>query len=216
MSSDVGRFARMKQSGLWAWMIITSVSSPTQMTADVQPAVQNGAWEALDGDPWKPGYSYPAYVIVSNGGSYYQATQKGVSAGSGGPTGTSTTGINDGTVVWKYVVGTVTATAEWQLGKWSADAPSRCMFWQNRFCMAATSNQPNAFEASVTGDFTNFAPTQSDGTVDGVNALFWVIEDDQVNPILWLSPAGSAQAMQLGSAPRAASRSCRVRPPRPH
>lgn len=92
------------------------------------------------------------------------------------------------------------ATLQWQMGKWSQTTgyPQVPMFWQQRLVSAGTNNQPNAVEASVTGDFTNMAPTQSDSSVQDNNALSWVISDDQVNALRWLSPAGSAAAMQLG------------------
>ena len=64
--------------------------------------------------------------------------------------------------------------------------------------MGGTNNQPGAVEGSVTADFTNYAPSQRDGTVVDTCALSWVISDDQVNAVRWLSPAGSAQSMQLG------------------
>ena len=198
-AGDVGRFLRIKQSGLWAWMIITAVTSPLIVTAAVQPAVSNGAWGALDGAPYQAQYAYPTYVIVNSSGNLYQATTGGVTGATSPPTGTSTTGINDGTVIWKYITNNISATTEWQMGKWPAGTnPGTCMFWQTRFCLGGTSAQPNAIECSVTGDFFNFAPTQADGTVTDVNSLSWVIDDDQVNAIRWLSPAGSAQAMQLG------------------
>lgn len=195
---DVGRLLRMKQSGLWAWMIITAVADTTHVTATVQPAVSNGAWEALDGDAYKANYTYPTFVIVATGGNLYQATTGGTTGAASAPTTMDTTGIDDGTVVWKFITNNISATRQWRLGKWNANNPAQCMFWQNRFCLGGTGAQVNALECSVTGDFYNFAPSQSDGTVTAVNALSWVLDDDEVNAILWLSPAGSAQAMQLG------------------
>lgn len=92
------------------------------------------------------------------------------------------------------------ATAFWGLGKWSATTgyPYRAMFWQNRLIMAGTNDQPNAIEGGVIGDFGNWAPTAVDGTVLAIHAFSWIISDDQVNAVKWLSPAGSAQTMQLG------------------
>ncbi|HEY6026734.1 MAG TPA: hypothetical protein VIV09_07550, partial [Pseudolabrys sp.] len=93
-----------------------------------------------------------------------------------------------------------TATTSWRLGKWSDTTgwPYLPTFWQQRLMAGGTDNQPNAIEGSQTGDFTNFAPTKSDGTVIDTNALSWILSDDQVNSMRWLSAAGSAQAMQLG------------------
>lgn len=51
---------------------------------------------------WVASTSYTLGDIRSNGGNAYQAVSSGTSAGSGGPTGTSTA-IVDGTVTWKYI-----------------------------------------------------------------------------------------------------------------
>lgn len=92
------------------------------------------------------------------------------------------------------------ASTLFALGKWSDTTgyPYCGSFFQNRFSPEATNNQPNAMELSVTADFTNMSPTQKDNSVQANNALGWVISDDQVNPIRWVSPAGSAAAMQFG------------------
>lgn len=94
----------------------------------------------------------------------------------------------------------VAATANWRLGAWSATTgyPYAPSFWQQRLFGAGYNAAPNAVIGSVTGDFTNMAPSQSDGTVTSAHALNWQIDDDQVNAVRWLSPAGSAQAQQLG------------------
>ena len=105
-------------------------------------------------------------------------------------------------VVVGGALGTVgtSATASWCLGKWSDTTgyPYVGTFWQNRLILCGTNNQPNAIECSITADFTNFAPTLSDSTVIATNAMSWIISDDQVNAIGWVSSAGSAQAAQLG------------------
>lgn len=96
--------------------------------------------------------------------------------------------------------GAISPTQQWQLGKWSITTgfPYVPIFWQQRLVLAGTNNQPNAIEASITGNFPVFSPTAADGTVPSNAALDWVISDDQVNAIRWLSPAGSAAAMQFG------------------
>lgn len=55
--------------------------------------------------PWQPNDIYTVDDVVSNGTNVYSCVQKGVSAGSGGPTGTGTN-IADGTALWNYA-GTV-------------------------------------------------------------------------------------------------------------
>lgn len=51
---------------------------------------------------WAGSTAYPAKSLVSNGGNLYKTTAGGVSAASGGPTGTGAS-ITDGTVTWSYV-----------------------------------------------------------------------------------------------------------------
>lgn len=200
VASDVGRFVRLKLLAVWTWATITAVTSTTEVTATLGATVPNGAFGGLDGQPWAALETYPLGAVVKNGSNYYQVVTAGTSAASGGPSGT-TNPSDDGTVVWDYVASAPpTATAAWQLGKWSATTGYGWVgcFWQSRLFAGATNNQPNAIEGSVTSDFVTFAPTLADGTVVDNGGLSWIIEDDEVNAIRWLSVAGSAQAMQLG------------------
>lgn len=198
--SDLGRYVRVKLQWLWSWLVITAVTSTTVVSAEVQVAARNGAQSGIDGQAWQPSTVYAVGQVVLNGSTYYQCVVAGVSAASGGPTGTGAA-IYDNSITWTSgPVAPSLATLDWALGKWSATTgyPYMPTFWQNRLVLAGTNNEPNAIEISVTGDFYNFAPTQADGTVTDINAMSWVISDDQVNAVRWLSPAGSAQAMQLG------------------
>lgn len=56
----------------------------------------------MTADAWTSGTAYTVNQVVANGGKIYVCTTAGTSAGSGGPTGT-TTGITDNTAVWNYV-----------------------------------------------------------------------------------------------------------------
>lgn len=202
LATDIGRLVRIQLLSLWAWCVITAVTDTTHVTATVQAAVPNGAYGAIDGAPWTASTAYPAGAVVTNSGNNYMAIVAGTSASSGGPTTTVTTPILDGTVQWQYLSPGIlpSKTTQWRLGKWSATTgyPQIPTFWQQRFAALGTLNQPSAVEASVSADFTNFAPTQADGTVTDANALSWIISDDQVNAIRWVSAAGSSIAMQLG------------------
>jgi hypothetical protein len=196
---DVGRHVRLKLQALWGWIAITSVTSTLIVHGTVQPANPNGAF-GLDGAAWLASTVYPAGAIVLNGSDYYTCTTAGTSASSGGPTGAGAT-IQDNTAVWGHLAtAPAVASIDWALGKWCGTTgyPFCPTFWQQRLALCGTNNQPNALELSVVGDFSNFAPTQADGSVSDVNALSWIIDDDGVNAVRWLSPAGSAQAMQLG------------------
>jgi len=59
-------------------------------------------WQAVTVTSWGGSTAYAAGAYVTNGGNLYQATVGGISASSGGPTGTATTDITDGTVTWLY------------------------------------------------------------------------------------------------------------------
>jgi hypothetical protein len=200
LASDVGRLMRIQLLSLWAWCIITAVADTLNVTATVQSAVANGASGALDGAPWVANTTYVTGAVVLQSGATYQAIVGGVS-GPAGPSGTGAV-ITDGTVQWQFLAAGIlpAATTQWRLGKWGATNgyPQIPMFWQQRLVFLGTNFQPSAVEASVTADYTNMSPTQADGTTTDNNALSWVISDDQVNGVRWVSPAGSAIAQQLG------------------
>jgi hypothetical protein len=52
---------------------------------------------------WQASHAYVVGTFVLNGGRRYRCLTAGTSAASGGPTGTATSGIADGTVVWGNV-----------------------------------------------------------------------------------------------------------------
>jgi hypothetical protein len=161
-------------------------------------------WSLLGGFnavAWQANTLYDSGVVIfSGGGSYYQCGNPGLSAMTGtGPSGAGQ--VTDGTVIWTElpIFTLPTATNDWQLGSYCASVgyPGAGKFWQERLQLAAPKNRPNHIDASVSGDFTNFAPSTADGTVTDANALSWTLDDDEVNAIHALSPAGSAQSMQL-------------------
>ncbi len=51
---------------------------------------------------WTSNTNYTVGTMINNGGSVYICTGAGKSAASGGPTGTSTSGITDGTATWAF------------------------------------------------------------------------------------------------------------------
>lgn len=60
-------------------------------------------WTAIETVPaWQSNTGYAPQDYVTNGGNLYVCTTNGVSASSGGPTGTSSGAITDGTVSWSY------------------------------------------------------------------------------------------------------------------
>ena len=153
-----------------------------------------------DSVSWAASTLYDSGVVALNGGNYYQCIVAGKSAGSGGPSGTGSA-ITDGTAVWAYLPPFVfpAASTNWRLGSWGAGPgyPAAATFWQERLHFAAPASAPNHTDGSVVADFTNMAPSAADGTVTDANALSWTLDDDEVNAIHSMSPAGSAQSMQL-------------------
>ena len=105
------------------------------------------------------------------------------------------TGFTSSTVVnatVKSAFGAATAQPAWRLGAWSDTTgwPSCVTFHEERLWFAATTAQPQTLWGSRSGDFTNMAPTNVDGTVPDDAAIAITVADDQVNAIHWLA-AGS-------------------------
>jgi hypothetical protein len=59
-------------------------------------------WMALSTPAWVNTTLYAPFDFVTNGGNLYVCTTGGTSAGAGGPTGTSSSAVTDGTVSWLY------------------------------------------------------------------------------------------------------------------
>jgi len=106
---------------------------------------------------------------------------------------TSTTVV---TVDIKRTVVVTTAQTKWRLGSWSATTgyASCSTFFEQRLFAANTTNQPQTFWASQTGDFENMAPDSPNtdgttwaGTVEDDDGLDFTLSADDVNAILWLS-----------------------------
>lgn len=87
----------------------------------------------------------------------------------------------------------------WALGAWGDTTgwPWLVSFFQQRLMFAGTNNQPGRVDGSQINDFTNFAPSKSDGTVLDTSAVSWIIANDEVNAPRWMSSAGSATTPQL-------------------
>lgn len=81
------------------------------------------------------------------------------------------------------------ATSSWRLGVWnSTDGYPGCVvFHQDRLCFGGAPSWPGRVDCSNTGDYENFAPSESDGTVVDSNALSFSLNSGTVNAIRWLS-----------------------------
>ena len=91
------------------------------------------AWDA-DDNAWGPSAPYAIGDRSINGGNVYGCTAAGTSATSGGPSGTDSAPITDGTVTWLYLgpfTGAVTAVAPQLDAPGKAIAPSAQLVFLN-------------------------------------------------------------------------------------
>lgn len=90
--------------------------------------------------------------------------------------------------------GATTASSVWRLGAWygvegtsaTARYPGCVGFNQDRLTFASTWDNPNRIDSSNSGDYENFTPTKTDGTVIDSNALAFSLNSAKVNAINWL------------------------------
>ena len=111
------------------------------------------------------------------------------------------TGYTSATVVTVTVLsdfGGTGAVTTWRLGEWSDTTgwPSCVTFYQDRLFFANSSDKPNTVWSSKSGDFENFSPTTTDGTVGDDAGLSFTLATNQVNAIRWMF---GAKQLQLGT-----------------
>jgi len=103
------------------------------------------------------------------------------------------TGHTSTTVVTVTVLSTLTSTAAkavWRLGTWSDTTgfPTNGTFFDDRLFLAGAALFPQRLDSSKTGNYTNFSPSATDGTVVADNAVSFTLNADDVNAIRWLAP----------------------------
>ena len=83
---------------------------------------------------WTPSTAYSLGALVRNGTRVYSCLQAGTSAGTGGPTGTATSNISDGTAKWGYttVVNGYDSSGVAQPGLAIGCGSSYNMFWDGK------------------------------------------------------------------------------------
>lgn len=81
-----------------------------------------------------------------------------------------------------------TATTTWRLGIWSETTgyPATSTFHKNRLGFGGATDTPQRVDLSRTGDFENFAPTDTDGTVLDDSGATTTLSADTVNAIRWM------------------------------
>jgi len=99
------------------------------------------------------------------------------------------TAFTDSTHVTALVSGsvatTVGATVTWRLGLWSTTTgwPVCIVFHEDRLWLFGSDARPQGANGSVTGDYFNHAPTQTNGDVVATNAISVVINAYEINRI---------------------------------
>ncbi len=107
---------------------------------------------------------------------------------------TSTTVVN---IAIQSTVSTA-ALATWRLGAWSDTTgyPSCAVFHEQRLTFANSTAQPQTVWMSVSGEYENFAPSDTSAVVGDDNAVTYTIVSNRVNPIFWLE---SGPVLLIGS-----------------
>lgn len=102
------------------------------------------------------------------------------------------------TIDVKATLSNSNAKTDWRLGAWSGTTgyPACVTFHEERLAFAGSTAQPQTVWLSKSGDYENFAPTESDGDVLADDAITVTISDSKVNAIRWME---SAEALFLGT-----------------
>lgn len=81
-----------------------------------------------------------------------------------------------------------TSKTFWRLGIWSATTgyPACVTFHEDRLVFAGATNYPQRMDASVTNDYSNFAPSETDGDVLSNSALSFTFNANDVNVVRWV------------------------------
>lgn len=101
------------------------------------------------------------------------------------------TGWTSTTVVTVTVLSTLTNTSAktfFRMGVWSGTSgyPAVVTFHEDRLFFAGATNNPLRIDGSNTSDYTNFAPSDTAGTVVATNALSFVFNANDVNVVRWI------------------------------
>jgi hypothetical protein len=85
--------------------------------------------------------------------------------------------------------GATTGVTSWRLGLWSATTgyPSAVVFHEDRLFFSGASGSPQRFDGSKSGDYENFAPTDTAGTVAADNAVGFSLNANDVNAMQWMA-----------------------------
>lgn len=80
------------------------------------------------------------------------------------------------------------AKSTWRIGVYSTGSyPSCSVFHEDRLFFAGSYNNPQRIDGSNTGDYENFAPSDTAGTSTAASALGFVLNSNDVNAVQWLT-----------------------------
>lgn len=101
------------------------------------------------------------------------------------------TGFTDTTHVSATVVNTLTNTnakTSWRLGLWSDTTgyPACVTFHEDRLVFAGSAAAPQRVDASASGDYENFLPSATDGTIAANHAFALSVNSSEVDVIRWI------------------------------
>jgi uncharacterized protein YqkB len=173
-ATDVGRFVRLySEPAAWAVGTAYSAGNPVKFT---------------------DGLYYVALASTTGNQPDVSPTQWGLSPTSAIWTWAKITAYGSGTSVTATIMGadllyTSPAIATWRLGLYSATTgyPTCGLYHEGRLWLGGAI--ANRFDASATTDNPfDMTPTAADGTVADSNAISYVLNAEDVNQILWMSP----------------------------
>lgn len=101
------------------------------------------------------------------------------------------TGWTSTTVVTVTVLSTLTNTnakSSWRMGIWSDTTGFPCCgtFHEDRLWLSGAATYPQRLDGSKTGVYTDFAPSDTGGTVASDNAVAFTLNSDDVNATYWM------------------------------
>lgn len=108
------------------------------------------------------------------------------------------------TVVTVTIINTltdITAKTLWRMGVWSGTTgyPSCVTFYEDRLCFGGATSYPQRVDLSKTGDYENFAPTDTtaSATVAADNAIAVSLNSDDVQLVRWMK--GDEKGLLIGT-----------------
>jgi len=93
-----------------------------------------------------------------------------------------------------------TKSGPFRIGAWGEHRgwPAKVAFFDQRLILGYTDEDPMKYWGSVTADYENMAPSDSQGNVADTDALSYELADQKANPIQWVCPSRNLVFGTLG------------------